>query len=55
MKLVKGRTLQAIITAIKKGDPLTTQHYTLDRLLTITGRSATPSRSRTTSASSTGT
>jgi len=35
MKLVKGRTLQAIITAIKKGDPLTTQHYTLDRLLTI--------------------
>ena len=35
MKLVKGRTLQAIITAIKKGDPATLQHYTLDRLLTI--------------------
>lgn len=35
MKLVKGRTLQAIILAIKKGDALTTQHYTLDRLLTI--------------------
>jgi len=35
MKLVKGRTLQAIITAIKKGDAATTQHYTLDRLLTI--------------------
>ncbi len=35
MKLVKGRTLQAIITAIKKGDEFTTQHYTLDRLLTI--------------------
>jgi serine/threonine protein kinase/WD40 repeat protein len=35
MKLVKGRTLQAILTAIKKGDELTTKHYTLDRLLTI--------------------
>ena len=35
MKLVKGRTLQAIITAIKKGDAATIQHYTLDRLLTI--------------------
>ncbi len=35
MKLVKGRTLQAILTAIKKGDAATTQHYTLDRLLTI--------------------
>ena len=35
MKLVKGRTLQAILTAIKQGDELTTQHYTLDRLLTI--------------------
>ncbi len=35
MKLVKGRTLQAIITAIKKGDAPTIQHYTLDRLLTI--------------------
>ncbi len=35
MKLVKGRTLQAILTAIKKGDEFTTQHYTLDRLLTI--------------------
>lgn len=35
MKLVKGRTLQAIISAIKKGDDATIQHYTLDRLLTI--------------------
>jgi len=35
MKLVKGRTLHAILTAIKKADALTTQHYTLDRLLTI--------------------
>jgi serine/threonine protein kinase len=35
MKLVKGRTLQAIITAIKKGDAATLEHYTLDRLLTI--------------------
>ena len=35
MKLVKGRTLQAIITAIKKGDTATIEHYTLDRLLTI--------------------
>jgi serine/threonine protein kinase/WD40 repeat protein len=35
MKLVKGRTLQAILTAIKKGDAATTQHYTLDRLLAI--------------------
>jgi serine/threonine protein kinase/WD40 repeat protein len=35
MKLVKGRTLHAILTAIKKGDAPTTQHYTLDRLLTI--------------------
>jgi serine/threonine protein kinase/Leucine-rich repeat (LRR) protein len=35
MKLVKGRTLQAILTAIKKGDAATAQHYTLDRLLTI--------------------
>ncbi|NDB77675.1 MAG: hypothetical protein EB141_18860, partial [Verrucomicrobia bacterium] len=35
MKLVKGRTLQAIISAIKKGDAATIQHYTLDRLLTI--------------------
>ncbi len=35
MKLVKGRTLQAILTAIKKGDAATIQHYTLDRLLTI--------------------
>ncbi len=35
MKLVKGRTLQAIIGAIRKGDAPTIQHYTLDRLLTI--------------------
>ena len=35
MKLVKGRTLQAILTALKQGDAATTQHYTLDRLLTI--------------------
>ena len=35
MKLVKGRTLQAIITAIRKGDAVTIQHYTLDRLLTV--------------------
>ena len=35
MKLVKGRTLQAILTAIKQGDAATLQHYTLDRLLTI--------------------
>ena len=35
MKMVKGRTLQAIITAIKKGDAATIRHYTLDRLLTI--------------------
>ena len=35
MKLVKGRTLQAILTAIKQGDAATIEHYTLDRLLTI--------------------
>ncbi len=35
MKLVKGRTLQAIIGAIRKGDAPTIKHYTLDRLLTI--------------------
>ncbi len=35
MKLVKGRTLQAVIKAIRSGDALTIQHYTLDRLLTI--------------------
>jgi CheY-like chemotaxis protein len=35
MKLVKGRTLQAILTAIKKGNELTTKHSTLDRLLAI--------------------
>lgn len=35
MKLVKGRTLQAILTAIQQGDAATIEHYTLDRLLTI--------------------
>jgi serine/threonine protein kinase/Leucine-rich repeat (LRR) protein len=35
MKMVKGRTLQAILDAIKQGDTATTEHYTLDRLLTI--------------------
>ncbi|MEQ2007709.1 MAG: protein kinase [Limisphaerales bacterium] len=35
MKMVKGRTLHAILTAIRKGDAPTIQHYTLDRLLTI--------------------
>ncbi len=35
MKMVEGRTLQAILNAIKKGDSATVAHYTLDRLLTI--------------------
>ncbi len=35
MKMVKGRTLQGILTAIRKGDEPTIEHYTLDRLLTI--------------------
>ena len=35
MKLVKGRTLHAILKGIKEGDEATVKHYTLDRLLTI--------------------
>lgn len=35
MKLVKGHTLKDILDAIRDGDPETTTHYTLDRLLTI--------------------
>lgn len=38
MKLVKGRTLAAILTAIQKGDEATIKHYTLDRLLSIFSR-----------------
>jgi serine/threonine protein kinase len=38
MKRVKGRTLAAILTAIKKGDETTIGYYTLDRLLTIFGK-----------------
>ena len=34
MKMVEGRTLQAIINDLKKGDSSTIEHYTLDRLLT---------------------
>jgi WD40 repeat protein/tRNA A-37 threonylcarbamoyl transferase component Bud32 len=35
MKMVEGRTLQAIINDLKKGDSSTVDHYTLDRLLTV--------------------
>lgn len=35
MKLVKGRTLQAILEGLEAGDSATVSHYTLDRLLTI--------------------
>jgi WD40 repeat protein/serine/threonine protein kinase len=35
MKLVHGQTLQAILNSLKTGDAVATQHYTLDRLLTI--------------------
>ncbi|MEY2599852.1 MAG: hypothetical protein RLZZ142_2111 [Verrucomicrobiota bacterium] len=35
MKLVKGRTLQAIILALRDGDLETCTHFSLDRLLTI--------------------
>jgi eukaryotic-like serine/threonine-protein kinase len=35
MKMVEGRTLQAIINDLKKGDAATIEHYTLDRLLTV--------------------
>ena len=35
MKMVEGRTLQAIINGLKKGDAATIEHYTLDRLLTV--------------------
>jgi len=38
MKLVKGRTLAAILAAIQKGDEATIKHYTLDRLLSIFSR-----------------
>ncbi len=38
MKLVKGRTLAAILSAIQKGDEATIEHYTLDRLLSIFNR-----------------
>ncbi|MBI3881640.1 MAG: protein kinase, partial [Verrucomicrobia bacterium] len=35
MKLVQGRTLQAILNGLKEGDQNFVRHYTLDRLLTI--------------------
>lgn len=35
MKMVNGRTLQAILSDIRKGDELTLAHYTLDRLLGV--------------------
>jgi serine/threonine protein kinase len=35
MKLVKGRTLHAILAAIKKGEEATIRYYNLDHLLTI--------------------
>jgi serine/threonine protein kinase/WD40 repeat protein len=35
MKLVKGRTLQAILNDLKKGDPQTAKDFPLARLLTI--------------------
>ncbi len=35
MKLVQGRTLQAVIHGLKSGDPDFVRHYTLDRRLTI--------------------
>ena len=35
MKLVHGRTLQAILDLLRARDPETVRHYTLDRLLTI--------------------
>ena len=35
MKLVKGRTLQAIIDDLRKNEQEALEHYTLDRLLTI--------------------
>ncbi|MBI3879085.1 MAG: protein kinase [Verrucomicrobia bacterium] len=35
MKLVQGRTLQAVINGLKERDPDFIGHYTLDRLLTI--------------------
>lgn len=38
MKLVKGRTLYAILSAISKGDEATIKYYSLSRLLTIFSR-----------------
>ncbi|MEO6740436.1 MAG: protein kinase [Chthoniobacteraceae bacterium] len=35
MKLVKGRTLRAILDGLREGDADTAGHYTLDRLLTV--------------------
>jgi hypothetical protein len=35
MKLVQGRTLQAILNGLKEGDENFVRYYTLDRLLTI--------------------
>jgi serine/threonine protein kinase len=35
MKLVKGRTLQAILNDLREGDTATQKQFTLDRLLTI--------------------
>jgi serine/threonine protein kinase/WD40 repeat protein len=35
MKLVQGRTLQAVLNGLRKGDTDFVGHYTLDRLLTI--------------------
>lgn len=38
MKMVKGRTLYAILSAIQKGDEATIKYYSLGRLLTIFSR-----------------
>lgn len=38
MKMVKGRTLYAILSAIQKGDEATIKYYSLSRLLTIFSR-----------------
>lgn len=35
MKLVQGRTLQAVLNGLKRGDEDFLRHYTLDRLLTV--------------------
>ena len=35
MKLVKGRTLRAILAALRDGDPATTREHTLSSLLTV--------------------